>query len=1467
MKAVFKLVLSIFFFGILSSASAQIISCPTASDRQLTAYTNGQPNDSIFFICGINPVVASTNLIAIAPVGTTGPYNVVWQQFVPATNSWNSILTQSAVALPTTLNGVGAGGYRVIVLDASNNPVGIDIAWVCEIDANPTVTVNNIAPGCAPFLILQGFVNMGSITPYYNPPVDLATPLIIGPSSNISVCFTGTHTWNSDLAFQLVGPASCGSPVVTLSPFSTVQGQVVNCNANDNFTNLCFTNAAANTTSFDICTAGGNMTGTYGNYGIPPGTDIDWSPLYGCNATQGLSLQVLDCWITDAGTILNTSSVVISGNNTFGIPTTLTLNPTAATSPIIDGTGTTYPTGCSTTTVPLSFASSPLSQINFAATYQWTANPPASISTPSGTLAVGGNVNTVVTPAPTVDTQFTLSLVSPHPGNACGGTASATKLYDYIGGQTPIVNLPNTMCIGAPAFNLTTTPTAGTWTGTGVTGPTAGVYQYNPGLAGSTVGIGVPINVTFTPPAASCYTPLTTTVTITAGNTPAPTLSAPSTVTCVNSAPFTLTSSITGGLWSGTGITSGFGGTFNPTTAGVGTWTITYTPPAASCAPANTIQITVQSATGATLTNPGQLCVAGAPVNLTASIAGGTWTGTGITNGSSGTFSPNTAGAGTWTVTYTTGGPCPVASTQNVQVVSALPSSISSPPTELCSNATPVDLNASINGGTWTGNGITNSSTGLFDPSAAPAGSQVITFTPDPGQCYQTATATINVVQNPNITIASPGDLCVSGANVTLSTPTSGGTWSGTGITNVGTGEFSPTTAGVGSWPITYTTTGVCANTSNLNVNVVGPLIVDLTIPAQVCESASSFTLTADVAGGTWTGTGVTGNTFDPSSVGIGGSPYTITYVLNDICATTTSEQIEVVTQPVVSITDLAGPVCSNSVAITLNASLPGGTWSGAGITDATTGAFAPSQAAAGNNTITYAIGGLCATSDQTTINVVTAPSVSISNITPFCVNSLNTTLNATPVGGTWSGTGVLDPATGSFSPSTAGVGSPVITYTYTTGPCTVSATSSVTINALPNVSAGADVAVCSGSSIGLQATGGNTYQWSIAGGAATGLSNASISNPQASPASTTTYTVLGVDGNGCTNTDNVVVTVNNLPNVSAGADASICPGLGSNLAASGATSYTWSPATGLNNTSSSTPTATPSTTTTYTVSGTDSNGCVNTDQVTVTVFPQPNVSATSSSPILECGVVNLNVTGLSSVQWTTLPAGNGTITNASSANTTANPSGTGSVTYVVAGTDANGCAGTASTNVVINPLTISINPNVIDDPNGLIFNITSNGSTFDWDFGDGGTTSTQSTSVQHQFTSQPTGDFFIVTAVVSNNGCEAEDTLHVFVDFVQLTFPNIVVLGGNQENQVLQFVNPFLYPTITSLPSIVNFKAEIFNRWGAKVGEVTDPVGTWDPSTVEPGAYFYVVNYEKRAGGSTTKAFSVEQTLQIIKK
>ena len=83
---------------------------------------------------------------------------------------------------------------------------------------------------------------------------------------------------------------------------------------------------------------------------------------------------------------------------------------------------------------------------------------------------------------------------------------------------------------------------------------------------------------------------------------------------------------------------------------------------------------------------------------------------------------------------------------------------------------------------------------------------------------------------------------------------------------------------------------------------------------------------------------------------------------------------------------------------------------------------------------------------------------------------------------------------------------------------------------------------------------------------------------------------LTGTDGNGCQNTDAVLVTVNALPSVSAGSDQNVCNGGAVTLTGSGASSYTW------DNGVTDGVSFTPGSTTTYTVTGTDGNGCQNTD-------------------------------------------------------------------------------------------------------------------------------------------------------------------------------------------------------------------------------------------------------------------------------
>jgi gliding motility-associated-like protein len=113
------------------------------------------------------------------------------------------------------------------------------------------------------------------------------------------------------------------------------------------------------------------------------------------------------------------------------------------------------------------------------------------------------------------------------------------------------------------------------------------------------------------------------------------------------------------------------------------------------------------------------------------------------------------------------------------------------------------------------------------------------------------------------------------------------------------------------------------------------------------------------------------------------------------------------------------------------------------------------------------------------------------------------------------------------------------------------------------------------------------------------------------SPANTTTYVVTATDDNACTATGQVVVTVNPLPTINAGNDLTICVGMSATLTGTGGVTYTWD-----NGVTNGTPFTPAQGTVTYTVTGTDANGCVNTDVVVVTVLPVPVAGVSSNDPL-----------------------------------------------------------------------------------------------------------------------------------------------------------------------------------------------------------------------------------------------------------
>jgi|GEM_PF-5570029 len=190
--------------------------------------------------------------------------------------------------------------------------------------------------------------------------------------------------------------------------------------------------------------------------------------------------------------------------------------------------------------------------------------------------------------------------------------------------------------------------------------------------------------------------------------------------------------------------------------------------------------------------------------------------------------------------------------------------------------------------------------------------------------------------------------------------------------------------------------------------------------------------------------------------------------------------------------------------------------------------------------------------------------------------------------------------------------------------------------------------------------------------------------------------------GNGTVQTRTVMITPKPTVSITSNPGLTICQGSNTILTASGAQTYVWSPATGLNSTTIANPRANPGVTTTYTVTGTDGYQCTNTAQVTVTVIAKPIVYTTTPTVTL-CEGTNYPITAYGTPGVTYVWSNGYT-----SAQTIVNSAGT----YTVTGTDAYGCSNTAQAIVTILPKpTVSIisNPGltICRNANGGIIPIT----------------------------------------------------------------------------------------------------------------------------------------------------------------
>lgn len=453
--------MSLGLFGLASSGQAQITS--TTSDYvQPTQYTNGLPNDQIFVFCSPdvngNPVTGSLTATPTLP----GPgYTFTWGLYDDNSHTYAPFFTENGAS--STVSNLASGGYNVTITNnAGQTQTFVTWVYVSIVDVDIQLALDPVHPGCEPFDV-NGTINASGFT-YWDPVPPGAAPFLVDANTTVTVCFSANHTYVSDLGFVLVGPPSCGSPGVTLSP----NPQVINnangccCNSGNNLNNLCFSTANAN--QLNMCGAGTPLSGTYGFYnGNFPGTgganypQGGFAALAGCNAAEGgWAVQIYDCIGADVGALTSATITFTNGASTINYasgPINSTINDNSCT-----------PATASIYVVPLTTPINPNPQQvpnSGTLTYQLGINGnPVS-------LAPGTNTFTqTVDPIPTYDEWYYLEIQ-----DQLGCSAIDSAFFDFTGyadATIDPINPTNQLCTGNSPVQLTAATAGGTWSGTGV---------------------------------------------------------------------------------------------------------------------------------------------------------------------------------------------------------------------------------------------------------------------------------------------------------------------------------------------------------------------------------------------------------------------------------------------------------------------------------------------------------------------------------------------------------------------------------------------------------------------------------------------------------------------------------------------------------------------------------------------------------------------------------------------------------------------------------------------------------------------------------------------------------------------------------------------------------------------------------------------------------------------------------------
>jgi gliding motility-associated-like protein len=769
----------------------------------------------------------------------------------------------------------------------------------------------------------------------------------------------------------------------------------------------------------------------------------------------------------------------------------------------------------------------------------------------------------------------------------------------------------------------------------------------------------------------------------------------------------------------------------------------------------------------------------------------------------------------------------------------------------MCIDASPLQLTGgNPAGGVYSGTGVSN---GIFDPAAAGAGTFVITYTyTAPNNCIGVATTTVTVNPLPVLAFASMGPYCINIAPITLTQATPpGGAYVGTGVSN---GVFNPAAAGVGTHVITYVyTDGNLCSSSIIQSVTVNPMPVASVNPIPaVCIDAPAFALNFGTpTGGTFAGTGVSNNTFDPAVAGAGVTAVVYFYSDNNQCADTAFQTITVNPLPIVTLAAFPD-VCIDLPTFTLTGGDPvGGTYYIDG-TQATL--FNPSTAGTGVHQVLYVYsdGNSCTDSATGTLTVNPLPVVTSVPMPDVCIDLASFALTfGSPVGGVYSGTGVTG---GNFNPTTAGAGTFTLTYTYTdpvTG-CVDDVTEDIVVNPLPVVTLSPIQTVCSYSP-SFQLSGGSPAGGVFSGPGVTGTTF----DPATAGLGVHTITYTYTDpATGCVDFATQTVTVNSALTMAVNPSlVSVCPGFSATIVASGALNYSWTPSAGLSSTTSASVTATPQFTTTYTVYGTDAVGCTGSATGTVNVYAPVSVSLIAE-PNEGCKPLTVyfsynNNSNDSSIVWQ-FDDPFTTLDTSSQISPVYTYLGVGSFNPSLTVTTYDGCVGTATTDVHAYRIPVAdfnAHPELVDfsDPVIDFIDMSLSAVTWRWNFGDPLSLNKDSSNIQYPIHTY-VGEGFHTVQLIVTSGHNCADTTTRIVEVL----PEIFVYVPNSVSPNGDGINDTWKPIITNADPNA-YVLYLYNRWGEQVWETHDLNQAWDGGhkgdKIKEDVYVWILWYKDARG------------------